>query len=223
MDAETVEMYFSYPKEGASKGAIVVLTDVVGHRFTNLQLIADQFAANGYVAVMPDLFHGDAIPLNHSKDFDFMKWMDPAHLPPTVEPIIESAIRYIRDEMGIERVGGAGYCFGAKYVVRYLTEGNLDVGFIAHPSLVEAEELKAIQKPLSVVAAENDPVFPPPKRHESEEILLGLEPLPYQISLYGGTAHGFAVRGDITIPRVRVAKEHAFFQAVAWFDEYLPA
>jgi hypothetical protein len=29
----------------------------------------------------------------------------------------------------------------------------LDVGFIAHPSLVEAEELKAIQKPLSVAAA----------------------------------------------------------------------
>jgi dienelactone hydrolase len=63
---------------------------------------------------MPDLFHGDALPLNHAKDFDFMKWLNPAHMPLNVDPIIESAIRYIQDDMGIERIGGAGYCFGAK-------------------------------------------------------------------------------------------------------------
>jgi hypothetical protein len=38
MGVETVEMYFSYPTQSASKGAILVLTDVMGHRFTNLQL-----------------------------------------------------------------------------------------------------------------------------------------------------------------------------------------
>jgi hypothetical protein len=45
--------------------------------------------------------------------------------------------------------------------------------------------------------------------------------IPYQITLYSSVEHGFAVRGDISKKEVKYAKEAAFVQAVAWFDEYL--
>ena len=67
-----VETYFTYPKDKSTKRAILLITDVIGHRFNNVQLIADQFAANGYFVVMPDLFYGDAIPLNPPEGFDLM-------------------------------------------------------------------------------------------------------------------------------------------------------
>ena len=104
---------------------------------------------------------------------------------------------------------------------------------------MEAEELKAIEGPLSLAAAgkshkisstevscqqsptETDEVFPRSKRHESEEILLSVTSLPYQISLYSGTTHGFAVRGDISVKSIKFAKEQAFFQALAWFEEHM--
>jgi dienelactone hydrolase len=65
----------------------------------------------------------------------------------------------------------------------------VDVGFVAHPSLVENEELEATKGPLAIAAAENDQMFPAEKRQESERILESLA-LPYMFTFYGGVGHG---------------------------------
>lgn len=39
-----------------------------------LYSIADQFAANGFFTVIPDLFSGDPVPLNRPGDFDLWAW-----------------------------------------------------------------------------------------------------------------------------------------------------
>lgn len=110
---------------------------------------------------------------------------------------------------------------GAKYVVRSLTSsGGIDVGYLAHPSFVTEDELKAINGPLSIAAAENDTIFTTELRHTSEKILKE-SGQPYQINLYGGVSHGFGVRGDIGKRHEKFAKEQAFLQAVTWFDYWL--
>ncbi len=68
--------------------------------------------------------------------------------------------------------------------------------------------------------AETDQMLPAEKRHKSEEILKKTGQ-PYQINLYSGVAHGFAVRGDMTKPIAKYAKEQAFYQAIQWFDQWL--
>jgi len=45
--------------------------------------------------------------------------------------------------------------------------------------------------------------------------------IPYQINMFSDVEHGFAVRCDLSKPRQKYAKEQAFRQAVAWFDEYV--
>jgi dienelactone hydrolase len=67
---------------------------------------------------------------------------------------------------------------------------------------------------------ETDTIFPAEKRHETEVILKDVK-LPYQINLYSGVEHGFAVRCDINVPQQKYAKESAFLQACGWFDEWL--
>lgn len=167
---------------------------MIGHKAINAQLIADQFAANGYFVVMPDLFHGDPIPLNRPGDFDIQKWMKGeysekkiAHLPPTVDPIIDACLVSMRTEHNCKKIGAVGYCFGAKYVVRHLLpeSGKVDVGYVAHPSFVEEAELKDIKGPLAIAAAETDQIFPEEKRHKTEEILKEMKAI-YQINLYSG-------------------------------------
>jgi dienelactone hydrolase len=97
---------------------------------------------------------GNVVPLNPPADFDVMKWVqnEMPH-PPQVDPKIEKVIKHMRGEMGVKKLGGVGYCFGGKYVCRWLKPGSIDVAYTAHPSFVEADELKAIKGPLSIAAA----------------------------------------------------------------------
>ncbi|KAJ6049692.1 uncharacterized protein N7446_006980 [Penicillium canescens] len=169
--------------------------------------------------MMPDLFNGDVVPINRPEGFSIMDWVKD-HLPLQTEPIIDTVLKAMRENLGCERIGGVGYCFGGKYVCRYLKPGKIDVGFTAHPTMVEAQELQGIEGPLSIAAAVRDNVFTSAKRHESEEILDKLD-IPYQINLFSDVEHGFAVRCDLSKPRQKFAKEQVFAQAVAWFDQYL--
>ncbi|EQL01830.1 dienelactone hydrolase [Ophiocordyceps sinensis CO18] len=202
---------------------ILYLPDVIG-LWQNSKLMADSFAANGYTTLVVDLFNGDPVPLNRPDAFDFAKWVQHGsdgnnpHTPEAVDPIVLAAIKALR-AMGVDTMAAVGYCFGAKYVVRHYKNG-IDCGFVAHPSYVDEDELAAIGGPLSVAAAETDAIFPADKRHRSEEILLKTKK-PYQITLYSGVEHGFAVRGAADVKVQRFAKEQALRQAVAWFDVFL--
>ncbi len=97
--------------------------------------------------------------------------------------------------------------------------GKIDVAYTAHPSFVQEEELRGIKGPLAISAAETDHIFPEEKRHQSEAILKELG-IRYQINLYSGVDHGFAVRGDPSNRAAMYAKESAFLQALQWFYEH---
>lgn len=143
------------------------------------------------------------------------------HTTIQVDPIVEAVIKGMKSQYNVRKIGSVGYCFGAKYVARYSAPGQgIDVAAFAHPSFVDAHELKAMTAPLSIAAAETDHIFPPDKRRESEDILKEMD-IRYQMTLYSDVEHGFAVRADLTRPEVRFAKEAAFLQHVQWFDEFL--
>ncbi|KAF3041199.1 hypothetical protein E8E11_005088 [Didymella keratinophila] len=216
-----IRAYEIYPEDRSTQNAVLIMTDVLGFEFTNVQLIADQFAANGYYTIIPDVFRGNEIPFPMPSDFDFPSWKE-TKMPreADVDPIYAAIIKHLRGELGVKRLGGVGYCFGGKYVCRWLKPGGLEAAFTAHPSFVTVEELKGIQGPLSIAAAETDQIFPAEKRRETEDILKEMS-VPYQMSLYSDAEHGFGVKGDMANARGRFAKEQAFLQAVFWFDEFI--
>ncbi|KAH8816620.1 dienelactone hydrolase family protein [Xylogone sp. PMI_703] len=215
--------YISRPDTSSSNyvagSAVVIISDVFGI-YNNSKLIADNFATNGYLTVIPDVLEGDALPLDafETGKVDIQSWVS-KHGTAQVDPIVQSSINYLRKEQGIKRIYGVGYCFGGKYVARFLHDGKIDVGYTAHPSFISREELASIKKPFSIAAAEIDDIFTRPLRHESEEILIKTGQ-PYQINLFSGVAHGFAVRSDLSIGQNKFAQEQAFAQALSWFGHF---
>ncbi|KAF2819615.1 alpha/beta-hydrolase [Ophiobolus disseminans] len=221
-----IQIYISHPAPSSpsSHPAIILLTDVYGYTFPNTRLIADAFASAGYMTLVPDLFNGSEVPWPPPESFNLQTYIETTMPgPESVDCIVEGVLGYLRG-LGVKRVGGVGYCFGGRYVCRFLKgrngEGGLDAGFVGHPSFVEEEEVRNVGKPLSIAAAQTDEIFTTAKRYETEAIL-GAKEVPWQICVYGGTTHGFAVKGHMSTKEARRAKEGAFKQAVAWFEEYL--
>ncbi|CAG9955610.1 unnamed protein product [Clonostachys rosea f. rosea IK726] len=220
------DAYIATPAPGQQRNdtALLYLPDVLGI-WINSKLMADEFASNGYLCVIPDLFHGDAIKINDFEKTDVKKWIEQGtdgsqpHTPDTINPIVSDAIQSLKKEYSAKKIGVLGYCFGAKFAVGHF-KNDIDACFLAHPSFVSDEELAAIQGPLSIAAADTDPIFPDELRHKSENILRGTGQ-PWQICLYSGVAHGFAVRGDLSKRAERFAKAQAFQQAIVWFNEHL--
>lgn len=120
--------------------AILFLPDVISI-WKNSQLLADQYAANGYYTVIVDTFRGDALTLNRPPGFDFMAWRA-KHAEKDVDPTVEAGIKHLKGK-GFKKIGGVGYCFGAKYVCRFMNGKGIDVGYSAHPvSICSAPKLR---------------------------------------------------------------------------------
>lgn len=65
---------------------------------------------------------------------------------------------------------------------------------------------------------EVDPQFPPESQKIADEILGGGKYKPgYERTYWEGCRHGFAVRGDMSDPKVKAGKEGAFKTTATFF------
>lgn len=101
----------------------------------------------------PDLFKNDAVPadaMGSGSTFNMTAWRQ-VHTVAMADAIVEITIKYMRSELGAKKIGAVGYCYGGKFVARFLAAGKgLDAGFTAHPSNVENGEWNAVVGPLSI-------------------------------------------------------------------------
>ncbi|KAK5960263.1 protein AIM2 PWA37_002333 [Arxiozyma heterogenica] len=179
---------------------IVILTDIYGHKFNNVQLIADELANKTGLS----------------------EWLSKHSPEKTRNEAVQPFLQKLRDEKKPSFVGVIGYCFGAKFAIQQLAEDGLaDVGAVAHPSFVTIEEVAAItkEKSLLISAAETDPVFTEELRHQTEAKLMEKGNC-YQLDLFSGVSHGFAARGDISDPWVKYCKEKALADQIHWFTYF---
>ncbi|KAH7069509.1 dienelactone hydrolase [Paraphoma chrysanthemicola] len=217
-----IEMYISYPPgRNTSDKVLLFVTDIFGVPLLQNKLLADSLAANDYLVVMPDLFEGDAISVEEQEaGLNLTEWRA-LHPTPKIDSIINTTIGYLRNELKVQRIGGLGFCFGGKYVPRFLTaNGGIDIGFIAHPSSLTEPEIGGIAKGISIAAGTLDASFNATAKGRAESIL-NTNNVTFQSNLYYGAPHGFAVRVNQSVPQQAYAKQASFIQAVTWFNAWL--
>ncbi|KAK7044882.1 dienelactone hydrolase endo-1,3,1,4-beta-D-glucanase [Favolaschia claudopus] len=216
---------FDYPKDKV----VIYLTDVFGLALKNNCLLADDFARNGFKTVVIDLFNGDPVPESAfapgAPPFEREKWFA-AHGQAQTRPPIDRVVGILKDE-GATRFAATGYCFGARYVFDLAFDGVIQVSAITHPGGLKIPEhlenyLAVSKAPLLINSCTVDRPFPPEAQAKADELFGGGKFAPgYRREYFEGCKHGFAVRGDISDPKVKAGKEGAFKACVEWFKEYL--
>jgi hypothetical protein len=111
------------PAKTHKNAAILYLPDIIGV-YQNSKLIADDFAAQGYLCLLIDIYNGDTLTLNRPPGFDFPKWVaqgttgDNPHTAEVIDKIVVMCIDWLKGEKGVKKIGAVGYCFGARVIAR---------------------------------------------------------------------------------------------------------
>ncbi|KAK0635552.1 Alpha/Beta hydrolase protein [Bombardia bombarda] len=148
-----VDVYISKPSDYPHTPSrfLLLLTGGTGLLSVNNQIQADNFAAEGYVVVMPDLFEGEPAPNSSSnpsqeeqssgsslldafktkaaeaaKSFLIDMWLA-RHTAAKVMPLLHKVLDASKDEFAdaVSNGGGVyavGYCFGARYILLLAAE-----------------------------------------------------------------------------------------------------
>jgi len=220
-----VDTYVATPTKDYPKDkAILFLTDVFGPQLINAQLLADDFAENGFKTFVPDYLNGDPIPpdaLKEGSGFDIMKWF-PSHGAAQTRPTLDNVIKALK-EQGITTFGATGYCFGGRYVFDLAFENIIKAAVVSHPSLLQVpadleKYFSSSKAPLLINSCEVDSQFPLESSAKADVIFGEGKFAPgYKREYFEGCTHGFAVRGDMKDEKVKAGKEGAFKGAVEWF------
>ncbi|KAG0567153.1 hypothetical protein M758_7G164900 [Ceratodon purpureus] len=206
-----VPVYITGPRSASA--AVILISDVFGYQTPLLLKLADKVAAAGYLTLVPDLFHGDPFAGNRA---GLVEWK--AKHPPTGEPVTvtKNLVEVVKKTKGIDSVGLAGFCWGAKVAVCVGKErAHVKAVVQLHPSMVEASDYEQVAVPIAVLAAPTDGVEP----HEA--LLASRVEVASFVKVFPGVSHGWAVRYQETDESAVKKASEAHVLMLDWFAKYL--
>jgi carboxymethylenebutenolidase len=190
--------YLAVPASGHGPG-LVIAQEIFGVNKT-MRDVADYYAEEGYVALVPDLFWRQQpdVELGYSEAdwqqaFEFYGGFDEAK---GMEDI-QAALDVLRDrpEVVERQAGVLGFCLGGKlaYLAACRTDADVSVGYYGVGIDAALEEARNIRKPLLLHVAELDKFCPPEARERIVQALKGHPKVALHV--YPGVDHAFARAG----------------------------
>lgn len=202
-NGNTCQGYLALPASGSGPG-VVVLQEWWG-LVDHIKDVCDRFAEAGFVALSPDLYHGDSTT---SPD-DAGKLMMALNIDRT-ERDMAGAIEYL---LGLDattgaRVGTVGFCMGGQLSL-YAACVNDRVGacvdyYGIHPEV--HPDLSNLKAPVLGFFAENDAFVTPAVARELEADLKA-EGKSVEIHIYPGAEHAFFNDDRPEVYHERLAKD----------------
>ncbi|KAF9264326.1 alpha/beta-hydrolase [Marasmius fiardii PR-910] len=226
-----IDCFVAVPKDNKNPDRVLLfLPDAFGIQLINNQLLISDFAVNGIKTVGIDYFHGEVPPADalspsySGPPFNTKAWI--ARQMPRSRPAIDKVVEALKAE-GVTEFAAVGYCWGGRYTLDLAFDSVIKVAAVSHPTLLKVPEdfqryLETSRVPLLMNTCPVDVQFPPDAQAKADEILGDGKFKPgYKRIHFDGCEHGFAVRGDLSNPRVKAGKEGSFKATVEWIKKHM--
>ena len=176
--------YLARPAAAPHAG-IVVIQEWWG-LVPQIEGVADRFAALGYVALAPDLYHGQST-VEAEEAHHLMEGLDWSRAAAE----LAGAVAHLRAAEGVSSVGVVGFCMGGALTLIQAADPGVDayVAFYGFPPAGSAQ-LDAITAPGLLIFGEHEHVFsvPDAQAFAAGQRAKGLEA---EVRIYPGAGHGF--------------------------------
>jgi carboxymethylenebutenolidase len=156
-DGRTVQSFVVYPESNKKAPVVIVIHEIFG--MTDwVRTVADQLAADGYIAIAPDLLSGMAPNGGRSSDFagdaarEAVSKLDPDQVTADLNAVAEYAMK-IPAANG--KIAVAGFCWGGGQSFRFATNRkDLSAAFVFYGP--GPKDVSAITAPVYGFYAGND-------------------------------------------------------------------
>jgi len=194
-DGGSFSAYLAAPAGGSGPG-VVICQEIFGVNEV-MRNLADNFAAQGYLAICPDLFWRqepgiqitDKTDAEWARAFELYQGFDEAK---GVDDLVATLAHLRRLDACKGKAGSVGYCLGGKlaYLMATRSDADANVGYYGVGIEGALDEAAKISKPLMLHIAAQDEFCPP---EAQAKIHHGLDANPLvAIHDYPGMDHAFA-------------------------------
>lgn len=217
INAHAAPGYLARPADDRTHPGVVVIQEWWG-LVPHIKDVAERLAREGFAALAPDLYHGQA-----ASEPDEARKLAMALDAQRAVQEIAAAARYLKKLSGVnpKQIGTVGWCMGGGLSLSTAAHhGDLigaAVAFYGRP--LTASDTAKLKVPVLGLYAEHDHGIPVEAVRAFEEELQK-QAVPHEIHLYAGTQHAFF---NETRPQIydAVAAQDAWHRTLTWFRQYL--
>jgi carboxymethylenebutenolidase len=206
--------YLATPAGGKGAG-IIVLQEWWG-LVDHIKKVCDRFAAEGFSALAPDLYHGKTT----SEPDEAGKLLMALNIA-QAEKDLKGAATYLAGQSSTSKLGVVGFCMGGQLAL-FAATLNPSIGacvnfYGIHPNV--KPDYTKLSGPVLGLYAEKDS-FVTPDVARSVDLAIKSVGKQSEIHIYPNVGHGFFndERADV---HDRPAAEHAWQRTLAWFRQHL--
>ena len=178
--------YLARPAGGTAGAGVVVIQEWWG-LVPHIEDVAERFASLGYLALAPDLYHGEST-VEAEEAHHLMEGLDWGRAAQE----LAGAVSYLREVGGVSRVGVVGFCMGgALTVIAAATAPGVDAyaAFYGFPP-AGAAPVDAITAPGLIIFGEHEEFFSVPDAQAFAERQRE-QGRQAEVVVYPGAGHAF--------------------------------